>query len=454
MLMSPLAGGPWCESAAMRRLARYERDYLCRDGDNERLVGEQATTLPHRYMPESRRLVTLQSWWIDARHFAILRGNVPSDVQRFFFRRKSGRLQVRLLVHPVSGEHYREFIRSAATRGTRPTTVFGKPLSSARTMLILDRDRRAVGPFFAKISVAANIADCRRTLERLAVARSVGTTMLFDRARASLPWSFDYFPEPLGLLPNGMDRGGMLVRHLPHAISSNVHWIPLFALYAQPRRSGFALLPAMARAAGLGTVEFVLEALLRPFAEHWLTMAIDEGIVLEPHAQNLLLEIGSEGLPTGRFVHRDFEDVYVDYRHRALCGLPLPTRVPLARNFRVTYMQGTHEHRRELEDNLDYFLAGIIYNIDRRLRSWRAAGLIDGRLPRQTLEHIFLDLTETALRRRMGRRVQVRHDYRAFARTLYEARQKVRRFRSLYETEAWQSYAYLRRAFPRRGSSR
>jgi hypothetical protein len=75
-------------------------------------------------------------------------------------------------------------------------------------------------------------------------------------------------------------------------------------------------------------------------------------------------------------------------------------------------------------------------------------------LPRRTLEHLFLDLTGTALRRRIGRRVRVRHDYHAFARTLYEARRKVRRFRSLYETEAWQSYAYLRKAFPHRENRR
>jgi hypothetical protein len=224
--------------------------------------------------------------------------------------------------------------------------------------------------------------------------------------------------------------------------------MPLFSLYADPYRSGEPMLPSMARAAKMETVEFLVEYLLRPFADQWLTMVIDEGVVLEPHAQNLLLEIGVDGIPTRRIVHRDFEDVYVDYRHRALCGRALPQKLPMATDFRVSYLQ--REHRHELESNLhSYFLGGIIFNIQRRLPVWRAAGLVDGRVPRITLERLFLDLVEAALRRKTGREVRIRGDYRALTSALYEARRDVRKFRSLFLTDAWQNFAYLQKAFPR-----
>ena len=71
---------------------------------------------------------------------------------------------------------------------------------------------------------------------------------------------------------------------------------------------------------GRDPAAWVLENALLPIIRHWVACFRDLGFILEPHGQNVLLEISPDGAVT-RIVHRDLS-VGIDMRRRRDLGLP------------------------------------------------------------------------------------------------------------------------------------
>jgi hypothetical protein len=67
---------------------------------------------------------------------------------------------------------------------------------------------------------------------------------------------------------------------------------------------------------------FIVDDILLPVVECWVKAVRDWGMLLESHAQNILLEIDQYFRPR-RGVHRDF-DVWVDLDVRRRLGLDVP----------------------------------------------------------------------------------------------------------------------------------
>src|SRR5437867_1919416 len=74
--------------------------------------------------------------------------------------------------------------------------------------------------------------------------------------------------------------------------------------------------------AGIHRCSFVIEEIMIPVVECWAKVVRERGILLECHAQNILLEIDRDFWPR-RVVHRDF-DVWVDAETRTRAGLDVP----------------------------------------------------------------------------------------------------------------------------------
>src|SRR5205814_4674900 len=100
--------------------------------------------------------------------------------------------------------------------------------------------------------------------------------------------------------------------------------IPGFSLYAGDLNAPEdpPLLVQMIEHLGVEPTSFVVDQIMIPVVECWATVARERGILLESHAQNVLLEIDEEFWPR-RVVHRDF-DTWVDADVRLRAGLEVP----------------------------------------------------------------------------------------------------------------------------------
>ncbi|HWK52651.1 MAG TPA: IucA/IucC family C-terminal-domain containing protein, partial [Steroidobacter sp.] len=110
--------------------------------------------------------------------------------------------------------------------------------------------------------------------------------------------------------------------------------------------------------------------------------ALRHGLILEAHAQDLLLGLSADGMPTGHWYYRDFEGLQVDWRLRRACGHPPPDDLPHAWVWRETYDTLGHRYCDfvwyKWRTSLQHYLHHVLNEIEISLRRWHERGLIDG----------------------------------------------------------------------------
>jgi hypothetical protein len=223
--------------------------------------------------------------------------------------------RIRFPVHPeawASGEA--EELR-AMPRGA-PLRV--APTASTRTVLVLEPDMPS---HFLKLHCPRRISRFVRELRRKNINNSVAVSReLAELTRGQT--RFGYLCDAFGVtFGSDAHAWGFLVRErLPTPSGSGV-LVPCFALFGgdlqQP--SDPPLVRQLIERLGVDPTTFVLESILLPVVESWARVARERGILLESHAQNMLLELDA-GLRPGRIVHRDF-DVWIDREARRDLGL-------------------------------------------------------------------------------------------------------------------------------------
>lgn len=345
-----------------------EQVLLSRSVDTDRIYAVTENLQKKELAPEAARVFKLKTYWVDSDKLDSFEAkSIDPPIRELFVRKQAGRTQVRLVVHPESESFYASVTRDA----TPGEDLHASATASSRTVLAW-KPGDAAHPFFAKLSLNAQIGGVVRTIPKGEVARSVGVTKILDGEK-KLPGSFTYLPEVFGVMPKGFERGGMIVRQIPADIlSGERRYVPLFSLYADPPDGSKAMIEDMIAKSGESPETFVRTRIVRPFVEQWLDLLSHHGITTEPHGQNVLVEIGKDGLPTGKFLHRDFGGFNVDFDAREKLGLgPNKSQLPTLGDFDKEWHTTKSE---ETKENLEtYFGGGVLFNLDKRF-SRRGAG--------------------------------------------------------------------------------
>jgi len=249
-------------------------------------------------------------------HVSIFEANPTTSLRDHYVDAK----EVLFAVHPETWaspgvEHIEEL--QALPRG-KPIEV--APTASTRTVLTVGTSAQAVPAHFLKLHYPRRISRFNRRLRRKNIRKSVESSRDMEHIRLD---RFAYLPEVLGFT-YGHDRDdwGFLIRETtPRPSRKERFLIPYFALYAKDMRDPASppLLVQLIERLGVDPESFVLEEIMIPVVDCWTKVVRERGILLESHAQNLLLEIDRDFRPH-RTVHRDF-DVWIDREVRKRAGL-------------------------------------------------------------------------------------------------------------------------------------
>jgi hypothetical protein len=197
------------------------------------------------------------------------------------------------------------------------------PTASTRTVFTTAGDTQDVPAHFLKLHYPRRISRFNRRLRKKNIHNSIeGSRDLaevrFDR--------FGYLPDVLGFTYGGGDNPwGFLVREAtPRPFQGQRFLIPYFALYAGDlKHPGHPpLLVQMIERLGVEPESFVIDEIMIPVIQCWTKVVRERGILLESHAQNVLLEVDQNFRPC-RVVHRDW-DVWIDAEARRQLGLDVP----------------------------------------------------------------------------------------------------------------------------------
>ena len=228
-------------------------------------------------------------------------------------------------VHPqvLATFHDDRYVRMITRVGQGGPEVVVEPSSSTRTLLARDRIPHAL-----KVHFPFRISRYGRKMRDEVIAQAIAVSREIERGIDHFDETFCFLPEVIGVACKNLDssggRGenwGYLVRDmraLPAATPRN-YLVPGFALYGRDFMDPARSLLLWDLIGSGNPLNFVLENLMLPIIRHWVQCYQSFGFMLEPHGQNVLLELDDQRRVT-RIVHRDLS-VGIDMRRRHHNGL-------------------------------------------------------------------------------------------------------------------------------------
>ena len=137
-----------------------EQVLLSRSVDTDRIYAVTENLQKPELAPESARVFKLKTYWVDSEKLdAFEAKSLDPAIRELFVRKRGGRTQVRLVVHPESESFYASLTRDA----TPGEELHASATASSRTVLAW-KPGDAAHPFFAKLSLNAQIGGVVRTI--------------------------------------------------------------------------------------------------------------------------------------------------------------------------------------------------------------------------------------------------------------------------------------------------
>lgn len=369
---SSLAQSPSSLPLGIQKLIFAEQRLLSRDVNEDRVMTPKDNKQDEQFKPENEKTFEVKSYWIQKSSLETFTSeHMSPKLQNIFFKRSAnGQEFALLLVHPESESFY-EQLTASAERGPK---FLATSTASSRTLVMWPYERPNLA-FFGKLSLNKEIGGVVRTIPQGEVARSLGTTEVLFKNQHVLPSSFKFLPEVMSAIPKGWPRGGMIIREIPKDLASGRdHFIPLFSLYAD-RGDLPPLLAEMIQKSGMDPKTFVEQRIIAPFVNQWLELVLIHGISMEPHAQNVLIGLDQNGLPNGKFMHRDFGGFNLDLKSFRKLNTLIPSELPHVTSISEDYHQKFSVS--SVNESLEtFFEQGFVYNLDKKMPDWVTKGWI------------------------------------------------------------------------------
>lgn len=243
----------------------------------------------------------------------IFETNPDPSIKEWLFKKD----KIKFFIHPEMFFTYRNRGVSNLIKPDGYLNV--SPTSSTRTVFARDIKHN----FMIKTNLEKKLGDSIRRLKKKHVLHSQMISKEFERN--SLPKYFSYLPESIGIVYSSMGKEeSMIIREFnPRPYTSEKSYIlPFFSLTSQDKNNKndtFLLQQILENASRKGDNKFDLfcEKILIPFMNIWAYFVLEQGMCLEMHPQNTLLEIDDTGLPK-RIIYRDFQDIFIDPKIRKM----------------------------------------------------------------------------------------------------------------------------------------
>ncbi|UYL08111.1 hypothetical protein B9G69_013755 [Bdellovibrio sp. SKB1291214] len=253
------------------------------------------------YQTKTLYMVEVEPRFVDFIHAPGLEG-VPNEL-------RSADGKIKFFIHPSSLHLFNELISHG-----KLTKVEAKPTTSPRTFFVSD--------LLVKVSLSDKINGAIRTVYPLQMQRATAVSSELSKIPEALQkeHSFGFLQEPLGVFDKTPNSPfGFLIRKIPQDIKNGQNTlVPLLSYVA--KNQGESLLEQDAKSQGKSSLEIVEKSLIPALTKSY-AFAVSEGVVIEAHQQNTLLELDSKGQFTGRVFYRDLDGARIDFELRKKMGL-------------------------------------------------------------------------------------------------------------------------------------
>lgn len=218
------------------------------------------------------------------------------------------------------------YLREVLELGGPREEILVSPSSSTRTLYVRD----APSPHALKVHFPFRVSRYGRRMRDEVVAQAIRVSSEIQAGRDAMGRDFAFLREVLGVTYRNLDPGaprgenwGYLVRDLRPFPTTGAEraLVPGFSLYGRDFFDPGCPPLLFELMGGPALKTRILEEIMFPIIRHWVTCFRTFGLLLEPHGQNVLLEMGEEGA-VARIVHRDL-NLGIDTRRRRQLGLAI-----------------------------------------------------------------------------------------------------------------------------------
>jgi hypothetical protein len=243
-----------------------------------------------------------------------------------------GEMCFRFFLHPSSVSDIRKLLPTNCTLVAEEQSEFlGSPTSSLRSLVVWNAKKKCV-PFIVKVSVfAVSYGFLRHTdWEESLDCYRVRTILKHAESLSLLSDSIGFFDEvaftgipliaPMVLqrqhvidsMSNEMRGIGNIVRVFPASVLSGDKKLFGCTAYVSLQRPKQSLLEAIANSSKVDPLTSLYESMIDPGIKSLTEIMENTGLILEPHAQNLMVETDRQLQSAGRVWYRDFAPVIID----------------------------------------------------------------------------------------------------------------------------------------------
>jgi len=211
-----------------------------------------------------------------------------------------------------------------------------EPTSSTRTVFPYEKN------YFIKLHLNKRLSKYIRRLSPSSVEHSINISNALESCIDTCPETFGFLAESIGIVSKELNYGMIIREQIPRPIinkkiinmtekednkneNDERYYLPLFSLYSKDLKhpEDKTLFSQIVDTNHITPLELFMEKYLRPLFIGMNYCINNQGILLEPHGQNVLVEIDNNYNIT-RLIHRDFQSIYVNNDIRKRNGLKTP----------------------------------------------------------------------------------------------------------------------------------
>ncbi len=257
--------------------------------------------------------------WLPGEKVHLYLANPGQDLLDIYVKKD----EIMFCVHPQVAKQFADdpYVRILQEQGRVARGLTAVPSSSTRTLYIFQENRlhHAV-----KVHLPVRISRYGRKMRNEVIEQAIRVSREMESGIGQMDSSFAFLREVIGIShksisPDCESRGenwGFLVRDMkpfPEKKSANT-LIPGFALFGKDQFDPEISPILFDLIKDADPVSYILEQIMLPVISHWIDCFLGFGFMLEPHGQNILLEVDDQGT-IQRIVHRDLS-VGTDMRLR------------------------------------------------------------------------------------------------------------------------------------------
>ena len=282
--------------------------------------------LPEPYMPSNQKKFPLPYFIVPASEDKIIFKLYEEDFfnENLFLEYKS-RKCYRFFVHPTTKKLFLDWINKKYDFVDEDKSEYiALTLSSFRSLSVTNVKTKEM--FIIKLSLLNNVANGARhidwnsavgqyeasqmtvrsakNLENLRFFEDIGAFGLTGERALYLSERFD-----VRIGSRKIQTFGNVIRKLPSDffIETTDRTVCSLASYTSLLRQEGSYISLSYKNSGLSPLDFLDSKIFSPIFELLVNLMKNQGIVLEPHCQNMIIELGKTLLPTGKLYYRDFD---------------------------------------------------------------------------------------------------------------------------------------------------